>query len=389
MVNNEKEMIPDKKYEKVKKIPPKGFDSPNDFFEHVFNDKDMIWMGQNTNHLHGDIVRDAIVQCVLTKEYCKYPPPEGFSKLKKLILKDLDLEDSDVLLTAGGTESLYISIHNTLTAEDNIITCDPGYFIIGTFAERFAKEVKYIPIYNEECGYKLTPKLVRENIDENTKMIVLIDPLNPLGSGYTEEEIKEFAEIAIENNIYLLHDITYKDFAQEHFLVAKYAPKHTLTIFSFSKIYGMAGLRIGAVVSTKEMIDSVKNVIINDLGVNVLAQQGAIAALESKSEWIDYVKNTTFNNQKLIKATVDELDGVFIAVYPSNGNMMAIDLSGVNINPKTMADYLLEKKVFTREGSYTSKLFGDRYLRVSFSIPEEEVKIFCEEFKKAVLKLKE
>ena len=189
---------PKKKFEKVVRVPPEGYESSNDFFEDVFMDKDMIWMGQNTNHLHGDIIADAMASCAKAKEYCKYPPPEGFSELKQLILDDLGFKNSDVLLTAGATESLYLCMQALLGPQDNVVMSDPGYLIIGNFANRFAGEVRYVPVYNEECGYKLTPELLRENMDENTKMVVLIDPLNPLGSGYTEEEIKEFA---IKNNL--------------------------------------------------------------------------------------------------------------------------------------------------------------------------------------------
>lgn len=372
------------KYDKVERIPPKGYDSANDFFEDVFKDKEMIWMGQNTNHLHDDTIAKAMANCVYTKEYSKYPPPEGFSELKELILKDLGLKDLDVFLTAGATESLHICMNALLEKTDNVITCDPGYLIIGTFAERFAKEVRYVPIYSEKNNYKLTPELVRENMDENTKMIILIDPLNPLGSVYTEEEIKEFAKIAIENDIYLLHDITYKDFAREHFLAAKYAPKNTITVYSFSKIFGMAGLRIGGVISTPEVNKVLKNVVVNDLGVNMVAQYGAIEGLKTKDNWIGGIKETCFNNQKLIKEMIDEIDGVFLPVYPSDANMMVIDLSGAGISPKKMSEYLLEKKLFTREGEYTSRLVGDKYLRISFSIPEEGIKEFCKEFPKAV-----
>ena len=313
-----------------------------------------------------------------------YPPPEGFTELQSLILKDLDLEDMDIFVNAGATEAIYLAFNAILSPEDNVITPDPGYLILDNFASRFAGEIRSVPIYSEENQYKLTPKLVRENMDENTKVILLIDPLNPLGSSYTEEEIIEFAEIAKENDIILMHDITYKDFAQEHFLAAKYAPENTVSAFSFSKIFGMAGLRLGAVVSTPENIDAIRNVIINDVGTNMIAQCGAIAALKSKPDWIDRVKQTTLDNQKIIKECVDEIDGVFLPVYPSSANMMAIDLSGAGIDPEDMSTYLIEKKVFTRQGSYTSKRFGDRYLRVSFSIAPEKVKVFAREFKLAV-----
>ncbi|MDR0912852.1 MAG: pyridoxal phosphate-dependent aminotransferase [Methanobrevibacter sp.] len=374
---------------KPEKIPPKGHDSKNKFFNSVFADKEMIWMGQNTNHLHEhDFIADAMVKCVESKEYCKYPPPEGFPYLQKLILKDLDLEEMDILVTAGGTESLYVCISELIKKHNNVITCDPGYLIIDEFASRFSNEIRSIPIYNEECGYKLTPELVKQNIDENTKLIILIDPLNPLGTAYTEKEIKEFAQIAKENDIYLLHDITYKDFAREHFSVAKYAPDHSITIFSFSKIYGMAGLRIGAVISTPEIIDATRSELINDLGTNLISQAGAIAALESKPKWIESIVNTTRNNQKLIKTAVDSIDDIHIVAYPSDGNMFAIDIEKTGIDPVALANYLLKKKIFARQGVYTSKQFGDKYLRVSFSIPEEQVKIFCKELPLAIEKLK-
>ena len=375
---------PKKKFKKTERVPPKGYACANDFFEEMYFDKEMIWMGQNTNHLHGNIISDAMVEAVEMKQYCKYPAPEGFSELKQLILDDLGFNDMEVLLTSGATESLYLCMQALLEPEDNVILSDPGYFIIGDFANRFAGEVRYVPIYNEECGYKLTPKLLRENMDENTRMVILIDPLNPLGSAYSEDELKEFAEIAIENDIYLLHDITYKDFARQHFHVEKFAPGQTLTVYSFSKIFGMAGLRIGGVISTKPIIDALKNAVVNDLGVNIISQYGAIAGLKSKSEWMGEIREISFENQRLIKEMVDPIDGVFLPVYPSDANMMAIDLSGAGINPKDMANYLIDKKLFTREGEYTSEEFGDRYLRISFSIPTEQIKVFCEEFPKAV-----
>lgn len=375
---------PKKKFQKTERVPPEGYTCANDFFEDMYMDKDMIWMGQNTNHLHDDTIANAMIEAIKEKTYCKYPAPEGFSELKQLILDDLDFKDLEVLLTSGATESLYLCMQALLEPEDNVILSDPGYFIIGDFANRFAGEIRYVPIYFEENDYKLTPDLLRQNMDENTRMVILIDPLNPLGSSYTEDELKEFAVIAKENDLYLLHDITYKDFARDHYLVENYAPGQTLTIYSFSKIFGMAGLRIGGVVSSKPIIDAIKNAVINDLGVNIISQYGAIAGLKSKPVWFEDMRETCFENQRLIAEMIEPIEGVFLPVYPSDANMMVIDLSGAGINPKAMSNYLIEKKLFTREGEYTSEDFGDRYLRISFSIPTEEIKVFCEEFPKAV-----
>ncbi|MBU4547359.1 MAG: aminotransferase class I/II-fold pyridoxal phosphate-dependent enzyme, partial [Euryarchaeota archaeon] len=170
---------------------------------------------------------------------------------------------------------------------------------------------------------------------------------------------------------------------REHYLVAKYAPEHTITIYSFSKIFGMAGLRIGGIIATPDMLNSVRSILINDLGTNVISQVGAIAALKSKHQWINDIKKQTRKNQDIIKKAVDQIEGVFLPVYPSDGNMIAIDLKETGIDPQVMANYLCDKKIFIRQGSYTSKLFGDRYIRISFSVPEYQVKIFAEKFVEA------
>ncbi len=375
-------MISPKKYYKTVKIPPNGFKSVNEFFNHVFKDKEMIWMGQNTNQLndHHEI-KEAMIEFIKSNEYCKYPPPEGFPELQELILKDLGLKNGfESLITAGGTESLYLCMHSYIEPGDRIITSDPGYLIIENFAKRFGAKVTSVHIYNKKCSYKLTPKLARDNIDEKTKIISLIDPLNPLGSSYTKDEIKEFAEISEEKDLYLLHDITYRDFAKKHHLAAKYAPERTLTIYSFSKICGMAGLRIGGVITAPEMMEPLKAAIINDLGTNALSQIGAIKALKTKKKWIKRVRERTYKNQKIIKKAVDEVEDAFIPVYPSNANMMAIDIYKTGVSPDDLTESLLKRKIFVRQGSYTSRFYGNRYIRLSFSIPKEQVKIFAENF---------
>ena len=88
-------MIQKKKYAKAAKIIPDGYESANHFFEAVFKDKEMIWMGQNTNELHighNADVHKAMIECIESDEYCKYPPPEGFTELHSLILKDLEFK---------------------------------------------------------------------------------------------------------------------------------------------------------------------------------------------------------------------------------------------------------------------------------------------------------
>ena len=129
--------ISEKDYAKELRETPEGFNTANDFFEDLFLNKDLIWMGQNTNHLHNeDFIHDAMVNSVKSKDYNTYPPPEGLSELKDLILEDLDLQDMDVIITAGATTALYYCMSVLLEEGDNVITPDPGYLIIDNFANQ-------------------------------------------------------------------------------------------------------------------------------------------------------------------------------------------------------------------------------------------------------------
>ena len=113
-------MIQKKKYAKAAKIIPDGYESANHFFEAVFKDKEMIWMGQNTNELHighNEDVHKAMIDCIGSDEYCKYPPPEGFTELQSLILKDLELEEFYLLRTMLSHQIQDISLLITLQAD--------------------------------------------------------------------------------------------------------------------------------------------------------------------------------------------------------------------------------------------------------------------------------
>ena len=128
--------------------------------------------------------------------------------------------------------------------------------------------------------------------------------------------------------------------------------------------------------------------MVSDLGINVVGQRAAIAALETKPEWLPGLLETARKNQEIIKNTVDQIDGVSLPVYPSAASMMIIDISEHNANPQEVQDKLLyEHNIFVRAGNYVSTRFGERFIRVSFSIPTKEVERFSEAFPKVMNEL--
>jgi len=356
----------------------------NQFFQEIYDSNSVIWMGQNTNHLStSEAIKRAMINAISKEEYHKYPPPYGLEELRRLIRQDLHLSsDHAVHVTEGGTESLYQVTRALLHPGDVMISTDPGYYVIHRFAELSGAKVLDIPIYSEDNDYKLTPEMVSEAIDKRAKMLTLVDPLNPLGVTYTSKEVKAFSEIAEDAGIYLLNDVTYRDMAKLHTLAADFYPDGTITIYSFSKNCGLAGLRLGAHIATSNLIARMNAYKINDLGTSIVSQVAGITALKTKFDWLPKVVGSITANQAIIRDAVEEIEGAYLPVYPSQGSMFVIDILGTQKSPGSIADMMLERGFFIRAAEYTTRRFANRYVRVSFALPKEDVERFAIEFPK-------
>ena len=267
-----------------------------------------------------------------------------------------------------------------------MITSDPSYFVVHKFAKLGGAKCTDIPIYHG--NYRFDIEDIKEAINPNTKSIFLIDPINPLGSTYPKEEKKAICDLAEDHKFWIIDDITYCDFAPNHVLAADILPERTITGYSVSKNCGLAGLRVGSLVGPKEFISEVRGTMVSDLGINVVGQRAAIAALETKKDWLPGMLETARKNQEIIKKAVDKVEGASLPVYPSAASMMVIDISKHKADPQSVQDKLLyENDIFVRAGNYVSTRFGEKFIRVSFSIPTPEVEKFAEAFPKVMEEL--
>src|SRR5207245_6881534 len=128
--------------------------------------------------------------------------------------------------------------------------------------------------------------------------------------------------IAKDHGVWLLDDITYRDFNADHVLASEVYPAKTLLAYSFSKAPGLAGLRIGAVIGPPDAIKSLRRFDTNVLGVNVLAQRAALAALRSKKEWLPGVRRTCGKNQETISQADAEVEGAALVGCPQEADVV-------------------------------------------------------------------
>ena len=364
--------------------------TPFDAFRYAHEHRDsVVWMCQNTNHLvPPSIARDAVEEALRERRYEGYPFASGIPELAERVVADLGIpKDSQVQISAGGTEALYMLTRALLNPGDEVVASDPSYLIIHKFIELSGARTKNLDIYAPP--YRLTADRVQEAIGPKTRMVLLIDPLNPLGSGYPEAEVRAIAEIAHDRKLWLVNDVTYRDFADAPTLAYPYAPEQTLTVWSVSKNCGMAGMRLGGLAGRPELVRSVARFNTNDLGVNILAQVAALAALRSKRDWFGAVRTQTRANQDRIRSVVSGVPGTSLPVFPSQANMFVIDIAEAGIPPEALQrELLLGHGVFLRAGSYLSPKFGSRFIRASFSNPSGDIERFAKAFPSAVEKLR-
>jgi aspartate/methionine/tyrosine aminotransferase len=353
------------------------FEARNAHFDRLVNTADLRWMGQNTNHLppHPSVI--AAAQASLkNEEFHVYAPPAGFEALRAGIVEDLGLPGQVALVSDGAVASLYHACHTFLRPGDELITTDPTWNWPVAFAKSVGATVKQIPIYGEEFGYRLAPERLKAAITERTKIIYIVDPNNPLGSSCSAEEIQAIADIAKASRSILIHDCTYRDFAYNHTLAARFFPEQTLTVYSFSKWLGLAGLRVGALVGHPDLIEKLAAAPPNNLGSSIVSQRAAMAGLAIKKEWFPSVLTAGRENQKLIKDAVDAIPGLVMPVYPSNGNFVVIECTKAGVSPEALCAAFSKHNILIRQGSYHTPVFGDRFIKVSISVPRKWVEEF-------------
>jgi len=355
------------------------FETRNAYFDQLLNTKGLKWLGQNTNHVpaHPAVI-EAIEKCAREEDFHVYAPPAGLEALRAGIIADVGLTAQAALVSDGAVASLYHVCHTLLRPGDEFITTDPTWNWPMAFARSVGAEVIQLPIYGAEYNYRLDPERLAAAITPRTRMIYIVDPNNPLGVACTHAEIKAIAAIARKAGAWLVHDCTYRHFAHEHHLAGSIYPERTLTIYSFSKWLGLAGLRVGAVIAAPDVVEQLAAAPPNNLGSSLLSQRAALAGLAIKSEWFPGVLALTRDNQALIRAAVEGLPGFSIPVYPSNGNFVVLECGSSGVRPEALVAAFGERGIMIRQGSYHTPTFGDRFVKVSTSVPKDWIEEFVE-----------
>ena len=294
-----------------------------------------------------------------------------------LVLLGVVRMKSHVAGLIGLATSVLIAVAVTADAGlSRLITTDPGWPWPARFVGFAGVPSTAVPVYAQERGYRLGAEQLAAVIEPRS-LIYLIDPLNPLGSSYGRDELAAIAALARASDSLIVHDCTYRHFARGHTLVAGLYPEGTLTTYSFSKWLGLAGLRVGALVGPPGLMSALTEVPANPLGAGIQAQRAAIAGLEVKGPWLSRLRAVNAANQQVVSDAVTASGLGRVLVEPSQGNFVAVDIGASGWTAGGLCAALLERDVFIRPGTYQSPLFGERFVKVSTSVPSDWAQRFA------------
>ena len=294
------------------------------------------------------------------------------ARVKRVNGFDVD-PDSEVCVTNGGQEALFLMVLATLGAGDELIVPEPNY---NTYADSlaFAGGVKVAVQTAHEDAFRADPAAVRAAITDRTRALLLVSPNNPAASVISPEDMQALVDLAIEHDLMILADDIYDLFVYDDFVHTSPASlpgamERTLTLNALSKAYSMTGWRVGWVVGPADLMARVielKAAISG--GSSIIAQHAGIAALTGPQDAVDMMADAYARRRRLMLDALDEMGMQY--GMPQGGQFVFANIAFTGMDSAEVAQRILsEQHVLAYPGSAFSKERKD-YLRMTFLQPE-------------------
>jgi len=322
--------------------------------------KEAIKLASNENPLSppGEAVRAARKAILSANRY----PDGGCFYLKKALSRSLGVRPENIIVGNGSDEIIILALRAFVKKGDEVIIAKPTFLIYEIASKLCGAKIKFAPVKNFRYDIPGIERLVTKK----TKMIFIANPDNPLGTYVTRKEIESLVSRAGKDLI-LFFDEAYFEFAKDRKdfpRTLKYLKnKNVIITRTFSKIYGLAGLRVGYGMANEKIIDCM-NRVREPFNVNSVAQAAALGCLKSKG----YVEKSLKLVERGKSFIGKELDSLGIRYIPSVTNFLLINLGK---DAKTVYKKLLKKGIIVREMS-AWKL--NNFIRVTIGTKSENRK---------------
>ena len=298
--------------------------------------KNIIKLASNENPLGPSPMALAAVDKSLSKLH-RYPDSSGYILRSRLAeLFDLDIRNT---IIGAGSEGIMSNIMRTfLRSDDEIVAAKNSFIGFRVLANASGARVNWVPM----DMYKHNLKAMAGAINEYTKIIYLANPDNPTGSYFSIYEFDEFMSY-VPSRVLVILDEAYFEYAQEiedYPDSMHYRYDNVITLRTFSKIYGLAGLRVGYGFAHHDLIENLLKVKL-PFEPSVIAQNASVSALDDHA-FVKESKETNKDGKKYLQ-NIFESNGV--TYFNSATNFLMIEMPG---NAKQFCDFMLSNGIILR-----------------------------------------
>jgi len=295
------------------------------------------------------------------RETHRYPDGDSFY-LKQKLANKLGIKEDTIIFGNGSNDVLDIAARTFMYSGDEAIMGEYGFIVypLATQAVGAKAVISPMPDYTHDL------RDMHSRITDKTKIVFIANPNNPTGTMVKRDEVQWFLD-KVPEDILVVIDEAYFEYVDDpdypDTLEYHESGKSILTVRTFSKIYGLAGIRLGYGVGNEKIVSQMQRVR-HPFNVSSVAQSGGIAALDDA----EHIRRSKEMNRGGLNYLISELSKLGIKFAPTYANFILIDLEK---DPTELYNTLLREGVIVRPvAGYGLKT----HLRVTIGLMEENIK---------------
>ena len=341
----------------IKNLVPYQPGKPIEELEREIGIKGVIKLASNENPLGASRKAIDAIKEYMDKKVHRYPDGGGFY-LRRAIAKKWGVSMESVILGNGSNEIIELLIRTLVSPGDNAVTSENTFSVYRLIMTAANGAIITVPMKDERFDLKA----IAGKINSRTRLVFIANPNNPTGTMVTAPEMKDFMN-SVPHDVMIVFDEAYAEYVtpdQYPDSLSYLKDGRNVTILrTFSKIYGLAGLRIGYGLTTVEIADMM-NRVRQPFNTNALAQVGALAALED----VSHIEESRRINNEGKEYLYKEFHSMGINYIPTEANFIYFRAGD---DGRAIFNAMLKDGIIIRH-------MGGANLRVTIGLPEENRK---------------
>jgi histidinol-phosphate aminotransferase len=295
-------------------------------------------------------------------------PDGGQYRLKEALSQYLGVTKEEIILGNGSNEIIELILRGFVSEGERVITSEMSFLVYGLISQAIGAEFVEVPMNN--FTYDL--QAIANEVTENTRVIFIANPNNPTGTYVNRDAVLAFLD-SIPQEVLVCFDEAYIDFVETKDFPSTldYLQRGNVVVLrTFSKSFGMAGLRLGYGVADEKVVTYL-NKVRQPFNVNSIAQTAGVAALADK-HYIDKSRQLVHDGREFLYGEFKRMNLEFC---PSQANFVMVNIKK---DAAKIFECLLKKGIIIR----SMKSYGlPQWIRVTPARPRENKK-FIRELKK-------